>query len=185
MNITIPVHPSLFNPGNNTLKISAESDANSSNYDDFEFYNVSLHLSEAEPVTLEPPLKVAWTYELPWELGYETPPEITLAADGVLYLAREDFGKTIIIALSAETGDLLWSKEWNDGQSVSLGYKDEVLFAGHSSNIMHWTQKQENYCGRKNIRVPLGENLLFLEIRCLSAHLMTDMWLLLMWKTGL
>lgn len=135
VNITIPVHPSLFNPGNNTLKINAGSDANGSNYDDFEFYNVSLHLSEAEPVTLEPPLKVAWTYELPWELGYEIPPEVTLAADGVLYLSREDFGKTIIIALSAETGDLLWSKEWNDGQSVSLEYKDGVLFALHSSNI--------------------------------------------------
>lgn len=40
VNITIPVHPSLFNPGNNTLKISAGSDANGSNYDDFEFYNV-------------------------------------------------------------------------------------------------------------------------------------------------
>lgn len=135
VNITIPVHPSLFNPGNNTLKISAGSDANGSNYDDFEFYNVSLHLSVAEPVTLEPPLKVAWTYELPWELGYEIPPEVTLAADGVLYLSREDSGKTIIIALSEETGDLLWSKEWNDGQSVSLEYKDGVLFALHSSNI--------------------------------------------------
>ncbi|AKB50837.1 hypothetical protein MSBRW_1584 [Methanosarcina barkeri str. Wiesmoor] len=135
VNITIPFHPSLFNPGNNTLKISAGSDATGSNYDDFEFYDVSFHLSETEPVTLEPPLKVAWTYELPWELGYEIPPEVTLAADGVIYLAREDFGKTVIIAVDAETGVLLWNKEWSDEQGISLEYKDGVLFAVYSSNI--------------------------------------------------
>ncbi|MCC4766570.1 PQQ-binding-like beta-propeller repeat protein [Methanosarcina sp. DH1] len=135
VNISIPVHPSLFNPGNNSLKISAGSDANDSNYDDFEFYDLSFHLTETEPVTLEPPLKVAWTYELPWELGYEIPPEVTLAAGGVLYFAREDFGKTIIIAVDAETGVLLWSKEWDGEQGISLGYNDGVLFAVHSSNI--------------------------------------------------
>ncbi len=27
------------------------------NYDDFEFYDLAMHLTETEPVTLEPPLK--------------------------------------------------------------------------------------------------------------------------------
>ncbi|AKB19880.1 MULTISPECIES: PQQ-binding-like beta-propeller repeat protein [unclassified Methanosarcina] len=135
MDIEIPVHPTLFNPGNNTIKISSGSNADGSNYDDFEFYNLTLHLSEAEPITLEPPLKVAWTYELPWKLGYEIPPGVTLAADGILYIGREDFGDAIIIALDAETGTLLWSKEWSDGLSVDMGYKDGVLFVVYSSNI--------------------------------------------------
>ena len=133
--IRIPIHPTLFNPGTNTLKVISGSNAAGSNYDDFEFHGLLLQLKEIEPVTLEPPLKVAWTYELPWQLGYETPPGITLAADGVLYIAREDFGDAIIIAVDAETGALLWSKEWSDEPSVNLEYKDGVLFAVHYSKI--------------------------------------------------
>jgi len=96
VNITIPVHPSLFNPRNNTLKISAGSNDNGSNYDDFEFYNLSFRLSETESVTLEPPLKVAWTYELPWKLGYEIPPEVTLAADGFFTLLERTLEKLLL-----------------------------------------------------------------------------------------
>jgi len=135
VDIRIPVHPAIFNPGNNTIKISSGSNTNGSSYDDFEFYDLTLQLKEIEPVTLEPPLKVAWTYELPWQLGYEIPPGVTLAADGILYISRENFGNIFIIAVDAETGTLLWSKEWSDEWSVDLEYKDGVLFAVHSSNI--------------------------------------------------
>ncbi len=129
VNITIPVHPSLFNPGNNTLKISAGSDANGSNYDDFEFYDVSFHLNETEPVTLEPPLKVAWTYKLPWKYVCEKPSVKTLVKDGALYLSGDlEEG---LIAVDAETGEPLWNKEW----SASLAYKNGVLFAVHSSKV--------------------------------------------------
>jgi len=129
VNISIPVHPSLFNPGNNTLKISAGSDANGSNYDDFEFYNLSFHLSETEPVTLEPPLKVAWIYKLPWKYVCEKPAVKTLVKNGVLYLGGDlEEG---LIAVDAETGEPLWSKEW----SASLAYKNGVLFALHSSKV--------------------------------------------------
>ncbi|WP_440955175.1 PQQ-binding-like beta-propeller repeat protein [Methanosarcina sp. Mfa9] len=135
VDIRIPVHPTLFNLGNNTLKISSGSSSDDSNYDDFEFYNLTLQLNEIEPVTLEPPLKVAWTYELPWQLAYGRPPGVTLAADGVLYIEGGDFGETIIIAVDAETGTLLWSKEWSGVRGVDLEYKDGVLFAVHSTNI--------------------------------------------------
>jgi outer membrane protein assembly factor BamB len=131
VDIKIPFHPTILNPGTNTIKISAGSDVNGSNYDDFEFYNLSLHLSEIEPVTLAPPLKVAWTYKLPWRLRSGMQSWVNLVADGVLYLSEGALGENGIIAVDAETGKLLWSKEW----SADLGYKDGVLFAVHYPNI--------------------------------------------------
>ncbi|WP_255336023.1 PQQ-like beta-propeller repeat protein [Methanosarcina sp. KYL-1] len=131
VDILIPFHPTFFNPGNNTIKIIAGNDSDGSNYDDFEFYNLTLHLSEIEPVTLDPPLKVAWTYELPWKLRSGMQSWVNLVADGVLYLSEGAFGENGIIAMDAETGEPLWSKEW----SADLGYKDGVLFAVHYPNI--------------------------------------------------
>jgi len=129
VDIIIPFHPTFFNTGANTIKISSGSNINRSNYDDFEFYDLSLHLSEIEPVTLAPPLKVAWTYKLPWSYVCEKPIVKMLVKDGILYLNGEfDEG---LIAVDAETGEPLWNKEW----SASLAYKDGILFAVHSSNI--------------------------------------------------
>lgn len=129
VDITIPFHPTILNPGTNTLKISSGSDVNGSNYDDFEFYNLSLHLSEIEPVTLAPPLEVAWTYKLPWRHICEKPMTEIFAVNGVLYLRGElEEG---LIAVDVETGEPLWNREW----SADLAYKDKVLFAVHSSNI--------------------------------------------------
>ncbi len=130
VNITIPVHPSLFYSGNNTIKISAGSNANGSNYDDFEFYDLSLHLSETEPVTLAPPLKVAWTHDLSWRSMDEIPEVEIFASDGVLYLY--DFIKGNLIAIDANTGELLWDKKYEEG-NVNLELKDKVLFVVYSS----------------------------------------------------
>ncbi|MDQ1275945.1 MAG: hypothetical protein QG610_1520 [Euryarchaeota archaeon] len=54
--IAIPIHPSFFDPETNTIKISSGSNATGSNYDDFEFYDLSLYIGETEPVTLTSPL---------------------------------------------------------------------------------------------------------------------------------
>ncbi|MHC1757576.1 MAG: PQQ-binding-like beta-propeller repeat protein [Methanosarcina sp.] len=131
VDIIIPVHSTLFNSGANTIKISSGSNANGSSYDDFEFYDLTLHLNENEHVTLVPPLKVAWTYELPWKLRSGMRSWVNLVANDVLYLSEGTFGENGIIAVDAETGELLWSKEW----SADLGYKDGVLFAVHHPNI--------------------------------------------------
>lgn len=56
---------------------------------------------------------------------------VNLVADGALYLSEGAFGENGIIVVDAETGELLWSKEW----SANLGYKDGVLFAVHYPNI--------------------------------------------------
>ena len=56
---------------------------------------------------------------------------VNLVADDVLYLSEGAFGENGIIAVDAETGELLWSKEW----SADLGYKDGVLFAVHYPDI--------------------------------------------------
>ncbi len=151
VDILIPVHPTFFNPGNNTIKISAGSNADGSNYDDFEFYNLSLHLSETEPVTLEPPLKVVWTYKLPGEFDIWEITTRVFAADGVLYLYDPyehffyyPYG---LIALDAETGEVLLSKE----RCEYLGYKDGVLFYQNSSyNIEPMDAKTAELPGHKD-----------------------------------
>jgi len=70
--ISIPVHPSVFNPGTNSIKISSGNGGNNSNYDDFEFYALSLNISEVEPLTVASPLKVTWTHKFPWRLIHGT-----------------------------------------------------------------------------------------------------------------
>ncbi len=95
------------------------------NYDDFEFYNLAMHLTETEPITLEPPLKVAWTYEL--SSPFSAPPlPVSLIAENVVYLDN-----SITKAIDANTGELLWNKEW----SANLAYNEGVLFAVHYPNI--------------------------------------------------
>ena len=64
INIAIPIHPSILKHGTYTIKITSGSNADGSIYDDFEFFNLAMHLTETEPVTLEPPLKVAWRKEI-------------------------------------------------------------------------------------------------------------------------
>lgn len=61
IDIAISISPTILKTGINTIKITSGSNADGSNYDDFEFYDLEMHLTETEPVTLEPPLKVAWT----------------------------------------------------------------------------------------------------------------------------
>ncbi|MCW7074129.1 MAG: PQQ-like beta-propeller repeat protein [Methanophagales archaeon] len=88
------------------------------NYDNFEFYDLAMHLTETEPVTLEPPLKVAWTYE--FSSPFSAPPlPVSLIAENVVYLEND----ISIKAIDADTGELLWNKEW----SANLAYKDGVL----------------------------------------------------------
>ena len=96
------------------------------NYDDFEFYDLAMHLTETEPVTLEPPLRVAWTYEL--SRPFSAPPlPVSLIAENVVYLEND----ISIKAIDADTGELLWNKGW----SANLAYKDGVLFAVRYANI--------------------------------------------------
>jgi len=132
VNIKIPVHPSLFDSGSNTIKISAGSNANLSNYDDFEFYNLSLHVSKIEPVTLAPPLEVAWTYKFPWRLVHGIPEFEILIADGVLYICQ-GYSETSVTAIDTETGELLWDKKLTE--QGNLEYKDGVLFVVNYSTI--------------------------------------------------
>lgn len=130
--VSIPVHPSVFNPGTNSIKISSGNGGNNSNYDDFEFYALSLNLIEVEPVTVAPPLKVAWTHKFPWRLIHGTPEFKFLTADGVLYICEDYYGANLT-ALDAETGKLLWKQEIPG--SANLEYANRTLFLVYSSTV--------------------------------------------------
>jgi outer membrane protein assembly factor BamB len=132
VNISIPIHPSFFNSGNNAIKISAGHDANGSNYDDFEFYNLSLNITEIEPATVAPPLKVAWTHKFPWRMIEGVPEFKFLTADGVIYIC-EGYSIINVTAMDAETGKVIWDKEFSE--QADLEYKHGVLFAIYSSTV--------------------------------------------------
>lgn len=142
-------------------------------------------MSEAEPITLEPPLEVAWTYELPWNLGYEIPPGVTLAADGILYIGREDFGDAIIIALVRKQVPYSGVKNGVMNRVLTWGIRKGSCLPFTPQTLMHWTQKPEKYCGVKKTRISGGVIPLHLEIPYLSTRPETDMCLLLTLKTGL
>jgi len=125
IDISIPVDPTILKSGINTVKITSGSNAYGSNYDDFEFYNLAMHITESVPITIEPPLKVAWTYEL--SSPFSAPPlPVSLIAENVIYIAENG-----IKAIDANTGKLLWNKE----SDANLAYNEGVLFAVHSTNI--------------------------------------------------
>jgi|GEM_PF-539330 len=85
-------------------------------------YDLAMHLTETEPVTLEPPLKVAWTYE--FSSPFSAPPlPVSLIAENVVYLEND----ISIKAIDADTGELLWNKGWG----ANLAYKDGVLTPFH------------------------------------------------------
>ena len=125
--ITFSVDPAYFKNGTNTIRITSGSNVNGTNYDDFEFSNLSIHLVETEPVTLEPPLKIAWTYELSdWVSQHEAPAIIQIIEENILYVNDEG-----IKAIDADSGVLLWK----NGQNANLDYADGVLYALHLPTI--------------------------------------------------
>jgi len=124
--ITFSVDPAYFKNGTNTIRITSGSNVNGTNYDDFEFSNLSIHLVETEAVTLEPPLKVAWTYELSDWVSQQEPAMIQIIGDNILYVNDEG-----IKAIDADSGVLLWK----NGQNANLNYADGVLYALHLPTI--------------------------------------------------
>ena len=139
--ITVQVDPAYFKNGTNTIRITSGSNVDETNHDDFEFSNLSIHLVETESVTLEPPLKVAWTYELSdWQSRWGPVP-IQIIEENIIYLNDEG-----IKAIDADSGKLLWSK----GQNANLNYDNGVLYALHLPTIdaldaksgkMLWSEK--------------------------------------------
>ena len=143
----------LIHIGENTITITSGSNADGTNYDDFEFSNLSIHLVETESVTLEPPLKVAWTYELSdWQSRWGPVP-IQIIGENIVYLNDEG-----IKAIDADSGKLLWK----NGQNADLNYDNGVLYALHLPTIdaldaksgkMLWSEK---YSMAWNDMVPGG-----------------------------
>ncbi|HUV83949.1 MAG TPA: PQQ-binding-like beta-propeller repeat protein [archaeon] len=153
--ITFSVDPAYFKNGTNTIRITSGTNLNGTNYDDFEFSNLSIHLVETEPVTLEPPLKVAWTYELSDWVSQQEPAIIQIIEENILYLNDEG-----IKAIDADSGVLLWK----NGQNANLNYDDGVLYALHLPTIdaidaksgkILWSQ---NYQMAWDDMVPDGES---------------------------
>ena len=99
--------------------------------DDFEFSNLGIRITKTEPVTIEPPLKVAWTHDLsrPYPDSSGMPP-ISVIADGAIYL-----GKGGIKAIDANTGKIRWANDLDAdprGNDWDLGYNEGTLYALNS-----------------------------------------------------
>jgi len=114
--------------------------------DDFESSNHGI--SKTEPVTIEPPLKVAWTHDL--SCPYPDPswiPSISVIADGAIYL-----GKGGIKAIDANTGKILWNIDLDAdprGNDWDLGYNEGILYALNSPIIYALDAKTGKVLWRK------------------------------------
>ena len=146
--ITFSVDPAYFKNGTNTIRITSGSNVNGTNYDDFEFSNLSIHLVETEPVTLEPPLKIAWTYELSDWVSQQELAIIQIIEENILYLNDEG-----IKAIDADSGVLLWK----NGQNANLNYADGVLYALHLPTIDAIDAKSGKVLWSQNYQMAWGD----------------------------
>jgi len=168
--VTIYFSTKLLHSGENTITITSGSNADGTNYDDFEFSNLSVHIVETESVTLEPPLKTAWTYELSDWGSQQEPVQIQIIEENIIYLNDEG-----IKAIDADSGKLLWSK----GQNANLNYDNGVLYALHLPTIdaldaksgkMLWSEK---YSMAWNDMVPDGVSRGYSAISADSLYVST------------
>lgn len=117
--------------------------------DDFESSNPGIRITKTEPVTIEPPLKVAWTHDLSRPYPYLSwMPPISVIADGAIYLV----GTGDIKAIDTNTGKIGWDNDLDAdprGNDWDLGYNDGILYALNSPIIYALDAKTGKVLWRK------------------------------------
>ncbi len=82
---------------------------------------ILISVNIAQPVSLEPPLKVAWKSSIWTQYTEEIrPPYIGLIESDIIFMNYYN-----LQAIDANDGKLLWKKDWNGG----VAYEDGILYA--------------------------------------------------------
>ncbi len=143
--VTIYLSTKLLHSGENNITISSGCNADCSNYDDFEFYDLRLEIIPESKYlyseNLRPPLRKIWSSSIG---GYRnTPlPVVSQSGEVIFYTSSQadpdtPGGKQTINAIDTRNGELVWSHE--TGGSFELHdhvvYAEGLVFASDYENI--------------------------------------------------
>jgi len=143
--VTIYFSTKLLYSGENTITISSGCNADRSDYDDFEFFDLRLEIITESKYqyseNVQPPLRSIWSYSIG---GYRNTPLPVVSESGevIFYTSSQvdpdtPWGKQTINAIDARNGQLVWSHE--TGGSFELhnyvAYADGLVFASDFRNI--------------------------------------------------
>jgi len=143
--VTIYFSTKLLYSGENNITISSGCNADRSDYDDFEFFDLRLEIITESKYqyseNVQPPLRSIWSYSIG---GYRNTPLPVVSESGevIFYTSSQvdpdtPWGKQTINAIDARNGQLVWSHE--TGGSFELhnyvAYADGLVFASDFRNI--------------------------------------------------
>ena len=143
--VTIYFSTKLLYSGENNISISSGCNADCSDYDDFEFYDLRLEISPESKYqyseNVSPPLRKIWSSSIG---GYRNTPLPVVSQSGELIFytssqANPDtpVGKQTINAIDARNGELVWSHETGGSWELHdhVVYAEGLVFASDYENI--------------------------------------------------
>ena len=143
--VTIYFSTKLLHSGENNITISSGCNADCSNYDDFEFYDLRLEIIPESKYqyseNVRPPLKEIWSSSIG---GYRyTPlPVVSQSGEVIFYTSSQvdpdtTLSKEMINAIDARNGEVVWSHETGGSWELHdhVVYAEGLVFASDYVNI--------------------------------------------------
>ena len=143
--LTIYFSTKLLHPGENNLTISSGCNADRSDYDDFEFYDLRLEISPESKYlhseNVRPPLRSIWSSSIG---GYRNTrlPVVSQSGELIFYTSSQydldtQGEKQTINAIDTRNGELVWSHETGGSWELHnhVVYAEGLVFASDFENI--------------------------------------------------
>ena len=143
--VTIYFSTKLLHSGENNITISSGCNADRSEYDDFEFYDLRLGISPESKYlyseNVRPPLRRIWSSSIG---GYRNTPLPVVSESGevIFYTSSQadpdtPWRKQTINAIDARNGEVVWSQETGGSWELHdhVVYAEGLVFASDFENI--------------------------------------------------
>jgi len=170
--VTIFFSTKLLYSGKNNISISSGCNADCSDHDDFEFYDLRLEIIPESKYqyseNLRPPLSKIWSSSIG---GYRnTPlPVVSQSGEVIIYTSSQanpdtPVGKQTINAIDARNGELVWSHETGGSWELHdhVVYAEGLVFASDSENIYAFGDDVLEW--KFNLKPYLGEYISLSEV---------------------
>ncbi|MGP8330121.1 MAG: outer membrane protein assembly factor BamB family protein [Methanosarcinaceae archaeon] len=143
--VTIYFSAKLLHSGENNITVSSGCNADCSDYDDFEFYDLRLEIIPESKYqyseNMRPPLRKIWSSSIG---GYQNTPLPVVSESGELiyYTSSQidpdtTLSKEMINAIDARNGELVWSRKTGGSWELydHVTYAEGLVFASDYENI--------------------------------------------------
>jgi outer membrane protein assembly factor BamB len=143
--VTIYFSTKLLHSSENNMTISSGCNADCSDYDDFEFYDLRLEIIPESKYqyseNVSPPLREIWSSSIG---GYQNKPLPVVSQSGeLIFYTSSQFdpdttlSKEMINAIDARNGQLVWSHETGGSRQIHdhVVYAEGLVFASDFENI--------------------------------------------------